>query len=271
MSLQTNRRFLDEMGLGPAWMLRSAPASVSVPEPVFEPVFEPFCEPVAVSASEPVFVAQSVAAPAEQAKPVVVDAPAAVDAPVSAQAIAAMNWVQLAAAAASCTRCELCHNRSQVVFGRGATDATLIVLGSAPNGADEAAAAPVSGAPGQLLDNMLRAIDLAPQQVYRTNLIKCRPVSDAATAEQLAACQPYLERELALLTQARTVLAIGQQAARSVLPAGPLQHALGARAVVTTLHPDDVLRTGQSAGMADAKARIWGDLCLVKGAHAALA
>jgi DNA polymerase len=193
---------------------------------------------------------------------------------VSAQAIAAMNWDQLAAAAASCTRCELCHSRSNTVFGHGATDATLIVLGSAPNGVDEAAGAPISGASGQLLENMLRAIDLAPQQVYLTNLIKCRPPAGAATPEQIAACQPYLERELTLLTHARTLLALGQ-AARGVLPSGPLQDVVGARAIVTTLHPDDVLHTtlhtGQSAGMAEAKARVWRDLCMAKGAHAALA
>lgn len=228
MSLPLNRRFLDEMGLGPAWTLRTAPVA-----------------------------SEAVAVP--------------VPAPVSAPAIAAMDWDQLAAAAASCTRCELCRSRSHVVFGRGTTDATLVVLGGAPNGVDEAAAAPFGGAPGQLLENMLRALDLAPQQVYLTNLIKCRAPAGVVTSEQLAACQPYLERELTLLTHARTLLALGQQAARSVLPSGALQDALGKRAVVATLHPDDVLHTEPSAGMAQAKARVWADLCLVKGAHAALA
>jgi DNA polymerase len=190
---------------------------------------------------------------------------------VSAQAIAAMDWNQLAAAAASCTRCALCRSRGNAVFGRGALDATLMVLGSAPNDIDEAAGAPVGGAPGQLLENMLRAIDLGPQQVYLTNLIKCRAPAGAATPEQMAACQPYLERELTLLSHARTVLALGQQAAASVLPAGALQDALGARAVVATLHPAEVLQNEKLPAMARAKARIWGDLCLVKGAHAALA
>ncbi len=182
-----------------------------------------------------------------------------------------MNWDQLAAAAASCTRCDLCHSRSHVVFGRGATDATLIALGSAPNRGDDEAGTPLSGAPGQLLENMLRAIDLVPQQVYVTNLVKCHAPAGAATADQLTACRPYLERELVLLTQARTLLALGQQAARSVLPSGPLQDALGVRAIVATLHPDDILRSVQAAAMAAAKARIWRDLCMAQGAHAALA
>lgn len=225
MNLQSRRRFLDAMGLGPAWTLRRAPHIASAPESV------PF------------------------------------SAPVSQQAIAAMNWIELAAAAASCTRCDLCRSRSNTVFGRGATDASLIVLGGAPDRVDEEAGAPVGGAPGQLLDNMLRAIDLAPQQVYVTNLVKCRPPAGAATAQQLSACRPYLERELTLLTQARTLLALGLQAEQSALPAG----ALGAFAVVATLHPDDVLRSEQLPALAQAKARVWVDLCLAKDAHAARA
>ena len=266
MNLQSRRRFLDAMGLGPAWTLRSAAQMIAAPAAA-ESVAEFVPEFVPVPALESVSVLESVPAALMSAAP----APAVAAAPVSAQAIAAMDWDQRAAAAASCTRCDLCRSRGNVVFGRGAMDATLIVLGSAPNGVDEAAGAPVGGAPGQLLENMLRAIDLAPQQVYLTNLIKCRAPAGAVTAEQMTACQPYLERELTLLTHARTLLALGQQAARSVLPSGPLQDAMGARAVVTTLHPQDVLHAEQSAGMAQAKARVWRDLCLVKGAHAALA
>ena len=227
------------MGLGPQWMLRAVP---------------------------------ELAAPA---------------APVSAQAIAAMDWTALAAAAASCTRCDLCHGRSSSVFGRGARDAALIVLGSGPSSFDEAAGAPLCGAPGQLLDNMLQAIGLAPPDVYLTNLVKCRAqgrAGAAPTPEQLSACRPYLERELTLLTQARTLLALGQPAAHSLLgssvPSAALRgaaHRWGALAVVATLHPEDMLKgpaqeagaEGMAKNMADAKAKAWADLCVLRSAHGA--
>jgi uracil-DNA glycosylase family 4 len=187
--------------------------------------------------------------------------------PVSGQAIAAMDWDALQAAAARCTRCELCRTRTSVVFGRGDHDAGWLMVGSAPSRIDEKEGRAVAGEAGQLLDNMLRAIGLGPERdVYVTSLVKCR-VPDAArgpTPEQLAACRPYLERELAL-TQARTIVTLGQPAAAGLL--GPQDAArgvlrrLGASAVVATYHPDDLLRRSAS------KAGAWADLCLAKGAH----
>jgi DNA polymerase len=251
------------MGLGPQWTLRAAPEAVLKLEPA----------QVLASGAAGIQITTQLAGPV----------PAL---PVDAQAIAAMDWSALAFAAASCTRCDLCHSRSSVVFGRGARDAALIVLGSAPSSADEEAGAPLCGAPGQLLDNMLQAIKLAPPDVYVTNLVKCRVRESAGappTPEQLVACRPYLEREFTLLTQARTVLALGQPAARSLLGAAVLSatlrgapHRCGALAVVATLHPEDVLQghaqnvtEGMTESMAEGKAKVWADLCVARSAHAA--
>jgi uracil-DNA glycosylase family 4 len=261
MSLQRTRLLLDEMGIGPSWALRAGPAVAdepAAPEP---------------AAPEPVTSALAAAEPAPAAHVAV-----------SAQAIAAMNWDQLAVAVASCTRCTLCQGRRNAVFGRGTRDASLVVVGSGPGSADEAAGMPLSGMSGQLLENMLAAINVAPQQVYVTNLVKCRVQAQtqiptqahgaepdgAPTSQQLAACRPYLERELALLTHARTLLVLGQPAARSVLgPAVPALrgavHRMDALAVVATLHPEQLLDQGQR--MAQDRARAWADLCVARGAH----
>lgn len=200
------------------------------------------------------------------------DAPASGPAaPVSAEAIAAMDWNELRAAAAKCTRCELCRGRKSAVFGRGDADAEWLVLGGAPLRADEKNVQAISGEAGQLLDNMLQAVGVSTaKRAYVTNLVKCRAIDGAGldrapTPDEAAACQPFLQRELAL-TRASTVLAFGQATLKGLLGnAAPAKrgtvHRLGQLNVVASFHPEDLLRQGEN------KAKAWADLCLAKGAH----
>jgi len=185
------------------------------------------------------------------------------DAGVSDAAIARMDRAALRAAVQSCTRCTLCHERSAAVPGRGADSAPWLVLATAPNGDDEAQGRPLGGAPGQLLDNMLKAIKVAPEaETYVTTLVKCRPRGDRApTIEELAACRPYLERELAL-AGSRAVLTLGHTAAKGLLGAAARGKVLRLEQipVVATYHPADLLRKP------DDKARAWADLCLARSA-----
>ena len=199
------------------------------------------------------------------------EAPAA---EVTDEQIAGMNWQQLRAAIESCSRCGLCKNARARVHGSGARSASWLVAAGASNALDEAEGQPLAGDPGKLLTNMLSALSLTrASDVYVTNLIKCRPVSAsggerAPTADEAAACQPYLERELAL-SGAATLLTLGQIAANGLL-GKPLQTSLagsrgqvhqfnGAR-LVATLHPGELLRRGAD------KALAWADLCLARAA-----
>lgn len=232
---QRSAAFLEEMGVGPLWLLRDAPAPVPAPAPA--PVGE---EPV----------------------PVLPDGDAA---------IAGMDWDQLQAAIASCTRCTICKGKKPV-YGTGARKATWLVAAGACSSMDEEEGTPLAGDPGRLLANMLGAVGLSRESdAYVTNLIKCRPTSAnggdrAPTAEEAKSCRPYLERELAL-TGAGTVLTLGQIAANA-LQDKPLQeplaqsrghvHAFNGARLVATLHPGELLRRGAD------KALAWADLCLAK-------
>ena len=116
---------------------------------------------------------------------------------------------------------------------------------------------------------MLHAVGLSRERdVYVTPLVKCRPTNAkggerAPSEEEVAACRPFVERELAL-SGARTVLTLGQVAANGLL-GRPLQeplaglrgqtHRFGGKALVTTLHPGELLRRGAD------KALAWADLC----------
>jgi DNA polymerase len=186
--------------------------------------------------------------------------------PVSDVAIASMDWPALRAAVSSCTRCPLCETRIAAVNGRGAERATWIAIAAAPSVADEQDVQAITGEAGQLLHNMLKAIELKPEaDVYVTNVVKCRPPERNPTGDEVIACRPYLERELAL-TGATMAMTFGQFAAKGLMmgPAarGKVMH-YGANQlpVVATYHPDDLLRKPED------KAKAWADLCLAKVSH----
>ena len=189
--------------------------------------------------------------------------------------IAQMDWPALRAAIASCERCGACRPGAKPVYGAGAESALWLVAAGATSVADEQAQAPVAGEAGTLLDNMLAAAGHArARDVYVTNLVKCRPASAnggdrAPHADEVAACRPFLERELAL-SGATVMLTLGQVAANAIL-GKPLQEPLaGARgqvhtvagvAMVATLHPAELLRRGLD------KALAWADLCRAMAAE----
>jgi DNA polymerase len=197
--------------------------------------------------------------------------PAAARAPQAAgQQIADMDWPALQAAVASCTRCDLCHSRQAAVPGRGDPRAQWLVLGTAPGAADEQEVRAITGEPGQLLDNMLKAISVAPDEdAYVTTLVKCRPpvAEDGGeglpTAEHLAACRPYLQRELEL-AGSRMIVTLGHTAGKGLLGAAARGKVLRYDGIPTiaTYHPADLLRKPAD------KAKAWSDLCLAKAAHA---
>ena len=190
-------------------------------------------------------------------------------APIADEAIAALDWAGLKQAIASCTRCDLCATRRGTVPGRGEGGVGWIAIGAAPSRLDEKENRAVTGDGGQLLANMLKAIALAPDSdVHVTNLVKCRPSdTDGAdrrpTPDEVAACRPFLEREL-VLSGAAMVLTLGQAAAKGLLGAAARGQVLryGALPVVATYHPEDLLRRPED------KAKAWADLCLAKAAHA---
>jgi uracil-DNA glycosylase family 4 len=269
--------FLAEMGIAPLWNARASeqPAAVE-PEPAAEPAAVPAVS--AAPAPAPAAVPhQPMPSPAPAPGSMIdsawgdtAPAPAATD-----EEIARMDWRALNAAIATCTRCA-CKGERKPVLGNGARAAVWMVAAGATTAADEKERQPLAGDPGKLLANMLAAVQLSrDENVYATNLIKCRPASAsggdrAPTADEAAACRPYLERELALCG-AGTVLTLGQIAANALL-GKPLQeplagcrgsvHQLNGVPLVATLHPGELLRRGAD------KALAWADLCLAKTAHA---
>jgi DNA polymerase len=292
--------FLQEMGITPLWTPRGAGlAHEAAQETAHEPAAQPDrLQPPAVqtqAAPVPPPVAYSeahfVPAPSANTPPPGYSAahfvqpaqPSADSAwgedppapPATDEEISRMDWAELKASIAACTRCGLCKAPRKPVYGSGAQQALWMVAAGASTAADEKERQPLAGEPGKLLANMLAAVDLARDgegaNVWVTNLIKCRPTSAnggdrAPTPEEAAACRPYLERELAL-TGAGMLLTLGQIAANALQDkalAAPLAGARGqvhqfkGARMVATLHPGELLRRGSD------KALAWADLCLAR-------
>lgn len=204
----------------------------------------------------------AVAAPADVvAKPVDVVPAAALDASLHREA--GLDWPELRARVAVCTRCTLCNTRTQTVFGVGNQKAEWLVVGEAPGAEEDARGEPFVGRAGQLLNSMLRAIGLAREQVYIANVLKCRPPGNRdPSATEAAECLPYLEQQIALL-RPKVMLAVGRIAAQNLLRTdvtlGRLRqqvHHFGVSQVpmVVTYHPAYLLRTPTD------KRKAWEDL-----------
>ena len=219
-----------------------------------------------------------VPAPVHPAAPGV-DKPAAPANPVlPATAVDGMEWPELAATIAVCTACKLCIGRRTPVFAAEpeTRQADWLIVGEPPDELEERVGAPFAGQAGQLLDNMLRAVQIARDDsgskgALVTNVVKCRttPVRNPQP-DELATCAAYLRREITLV-RPKVILAMGRFAALSLLaesspelvslPFGKLRgqvHRSHGVPVVVTYHPGRLLRAQED------KANAWADLCLAQ-------
>lgn len=182
-----------------------------------------------------------------------------------------MDWPALREAVAACTACKLAGHRRQTVFGVGHPQAHWMIVGEAPGEQEDLRGEPFVGKAGQLLDAMLASIDLtrseaAPErQVYIVNTLKCRPPGNRnPEPEELAQCEPFLMRQIALV-RPRIILAMGRFAVQSLLRSNEAVGRLRGRVhryqgvpLIVTYHPAYLLRN------MDDKARAWEDLCLAR-------
>jgi uracil-DNA glycosylase family 4 len=273
--------FLEEMGIGPLWVRRDktagaqAPGAERMPEPAegsdassesgmqYAPVLQRRPEQNDAWADTPVISAPHVG----QDAPVIPPAHAAEDV---AAAIARMNWAELRAEVAACTRCGLCRERSHAVFGAGDEKAKWLFVGEGPGRNEDLQGEPFVGPAGKLLDNMLAAIGVSRHaDAYIANIVKCRATDDNGrdrppTPQEAAACLPYLQRQIELL-QPSVIVALGKTAALTLLGADPKTpvtrlrgevHRYAGRPLIVTYHPAYLLRSPLE------KKKAWADLCL---------
>lgn len=180
--------------------------------------------------------------------------------------VAGLGWAELKQAVAVCQACSLAQTCTQTVFGVGDENAEWLFVGEAPGAEEDKRGEPFVGQAGQLLDNMLAAIQLKrDKNVYIANVLKCRPPQNRDPhGEEVVKCDPFLKRQVELI-KPRLIVALGKFAAQSLLESdasiaalrGKLHHYNGVP-VIVTYHPAYLLRN-----MPD-KAKAWEDLCFAR-------
>ncbi len=128
-----------------------------------------------------------------------------------------MTWDQLYDACAACGKCELAKTRTNCVFGTGNREADILFVGEAPGEQEDLSGTPFVGRAGQLLDKYLYAVDIAREDVYIANILKCRPPKnrDPLPAEE-DACIDYL-REQVRLIKPKIIVCLGRIAAMRLI------------------------------------------------------
>jgi len=148
-----------------------------------------------------------------------------------------------------CRRCPLFATATQGVPGEGPSQADLMAIGEAPGATEDATGRPFVGAAGQLLTKILAAVDMRREDVYIANVMKHRPPGNRnPSPDEVAACTPYLVRQIELL-RPKVILALGTFAAQTLLstklPIGKLRghlHRYHGVPLIVTYHPAALLR-----------------------------
>jgi uracil-DNA glycosylase family 4 len=109
-----------------------------------------------------------------------------------------------------CTRCKLHSGRTNAVPGEGPEKVDVMFIGEAPGFHEDKQGRPFVGAAGQFLDELLSSIDLQRENVFITNVVKCRPPANRdPETEEIEACRGYLDRQIELL-QPKMIVTLGR-------------------------------------------------------------
>ncbi|MCB5261510.1 MAG: uracil-DNA glycosylase [Candidatus Cloacimonetes bacterium] len=116
-----------------------------------------------------------------------------------------------------CDKCPLAAGRLNLVYGEGNENSIAMFIGEGPGDNENKIGKPFVGAAGQLLDKMLAAINITRQDIYITNIVKCRPPENRnPSTEERLACLPYLVEQIQII-QPKILFIMGLVAAQSLL------------------------------------------------------
>jgi uracil-DNA glycosylase family 4 len=154
-----------------------------------------------------------------------------------------------------CTRCKLAAGRTNAVPGEGSPDTEVVFIGEGPGFNEDQLGRPFVGRAGDLLVKLLGSIEWRREDVFITNVVKCRPPDNRdPEPEEVAACAPYLQRQLQILDPA-LIVTLGRHSMARFMPGarisqahgttGPVDSASGApdATVFAMYHPAAALRS----------------------------
>jgi uracil-DNA glycosylase len=180
---------------------------------------------------------------------------------------------ELARQVAVCTKCDLAKTRTNTVFATGDPYSPLMLVGEGPGENEDATGLPFVGRAGKLLDDILAAVDLTRQQIYLTNIVKCRAAVEEGgrmknrqpKTSEIRACNPYLQGQIEAVKPA-IILCLGGPAAKTIIDKdfritkdrGKWYEIDGIK-TMATFHPAYVLRQ-RDDDLKNTKRLVWKDI-----------
>jgi len=167
----------------------------------------------------------------------------------------------------SCRLCPLASSRTRAVPGEGDKGAELMFVGEAPGRDEDAQGRPFVGRAGQLLTKIIEAMKWRREEVYITNVVKCRPPDNRTPLPgEVEKCSPYLVRQIELI-RPKVIVTLGKVATDVFIPGrksmgerrGKFVDHQGIR-IMPTFHPSYVIR---NEGNKEIKKMVWRDMKLV--------
>lgn len=180
---------------------------------------------------------------------------------------------ELARQVSVCTKCDLALSRTKTVFGVGDPHSPLMLVGEGPGENEDSTGLPFVGRAGKLLDDILAAVELTRDQVYITNIVKCRPTVEEGgrlrnrqpKTGEINACNPYLQAQIESV-KPEIILCLGSPAAKNLIDKnfkitkdrGKWYEREGFRAMAT-FHPAYILRQS-GEDLQNTKRLVWKDI-----------
>ncbi len=160
---------------------------------------------------------------------------------------AALN--EIAEEIRACEACNLHQARTQAVPGDGRPDADIMFVGEAPGFYEDKQGLPFVGASGRYLEDLLKLVDLTRDDVFITNIVRCRPPKNRDPLRpEIDACKGYLDRQIAII-QPRLIATLGRFSMELYFPGEKISRIhgkskrVGGRLYYPLFHPAAVLRT----------------------------
>ncbi len=178
----------------------------------------------------------------------------------------------LTAANLACQACGLRQGCTQVVISRGRPQSRVMLVGEGPGANEDRLGQPFVGAAGQLLDKILTAAELPQEDVYITNVIKCRPPGNRLPkSDETKSCLPWLERQIELISP-RLLVCLGALAGQTLIDPNlritldrGKWHKYRGIDIVATYHPAALLRDSAL------KRPVWEDFKVIRDYYRNLA
>ena len=149
----------------------------------------------------------------------------------------------------SCQKCSLGQTRKNLVFGRGLSNPPIMFIGEGPGADEDALGEPFVGRAGRLLTKMINAIGIERNDVYITNIVKCRPPGNRnPTPAEISCCLPITKQQIEILNP-KLIVTLGNIPTKTLIPDVPgITKARGKIkqyekwTVLPTFHPSYLLR-----------------------------